>query len=131
MLCIGMAMCYAGCPDKCAGTRRDGGVVRNGTCAGQVRRGVRVWWMAGIHSDGFMSVRNPQSVCRALACAMFTGATMVLYFRGFGMGTDTVEAAGASFLDRGLYILAFIGNLINKCLQGVLFVTGFIAEISI
>ena len=66
----------------------------------------------GFLRAAFVHVRKPQSVWRALACATFTGATMVLYFRGFSMGTDAVEAAGASCVDRILYILAFLGNLV-------------------
>ena len=68
------------------------------------------WWE--FFRTTFKSVRKPQSVCRVLACAMFTGVAMLLYFRGFNMGADAVEAAGASCVDRGFYILAFLGNLV-------------------
>ena len=66
----------------------------------------------GLVRTAFTHLRKPQTAGRALACAFFAGAVVVLYFRGFCMGADATEAAGASALDRVLYILAFIGNLV-------------------
>ena len=78
---------------------------------GKSRAGGSGGWK-GLFREVCIRLRKPSSLCGILVTVAFSGLVGTLYFSGFHLGGAAVKAVNATSVDKMLYVVAFMGNLV-------------------